>query len=265
MSDKKIIEEEEEREIDERPRIRYVGDPDARDIDADVPPRAPVSRYRRIVREVRRPSSLSILMGLLIGILIAAGVYYYYLGHRSFNSDISELRSTSKDAATTAAVKTAFSLNKQLNDDSISVNTANGVVTLNGQVSSAEDRQEAEAVAHNTRGVTQVVNNISITSAGQNEARVKDLENEKQGLESKTADLQTESRLLEALLATEALKGQQVKVNVNNQVATLQGIVDTPQQRDIAIATAQHIAGVREVKSDQLVVRYQQAAEPPQQ
>jgi hyperosmotically inducible periplasmic protein len=252
MADRRIIEERQDYDDGIRPRI-IGGDPNRR---------GRVSRHTRIIRDVRRPSFLSILLGLLIAGALGAGFYYYSYGNRSLDADFSDLRSTSKDAATTAAVKAAFSLKKQIDSGRIDVDTSSGVVTLKGQVDSEENRQVAERVARNTRGVSQVVNNIAISPTGQDQEKIKSLEQERASLSSQTDDLSTKSRVLEALLGTEALKGQQIKVEVVNRVATLGGVVDNQQQKDIAIATAQNISGVTEVKADQLLVRYQQAVDP---
>lgn len=242
---RRIIEEREYYDKDDRYRERL--------IDPDVPRRRRRSRYA--FREWRRPSALPIFLLLLLVGAIAAGVYFYYYGNRSLGSDIGQLRDTSESAATTAAVKTAFSLNKNLNDDNIDVDSDNGVVTLNGVVNSAEDKQLAEQVARNTRGVHNVVNNIAITEEGQNLQRVRDLE-------SQSKDLEVHNKVLEALLANDELKGQDIKVKVVDQIVTLTGAVDTQQQKNVASGIAKNIDGVREVKDSDLKVRYEQAAEP---
>lgn len=46
---------------------------------------------------------------------------------------------------------------------SVEVNVTNGVVTLAGPVSTAEERQKIEAVARAAEGVTSVTNNIQVT------------------------------------------------------------------------------------------------------
>jgi hyperosmotically inducible protein len=47
---------------------------------------------------------------------------------------------------------------------SVEVNVTNGVVTLAGPVSTAEERQKIEAVARAAEGVTSVTNNIQVTA-----------------------------------------------------------------------------------------------------
>ncbi|MEW6730510.1 MAG: BON domain-containing protein [Acidobacteriota bacterium] len=208
-------------------------------------------RGRYWVRRVRRPSFFSVLVGLLIAGIIAGAIYFYYYGNRSLRSDLNLVRSTSQDTATTAAVKTTFSLNKQLQDDSINVDSANGIVTLNGEVNSSQDRQLAEDLARNTRGVQRVVNNLTIAAAARTAQQVQDLE--------------LKANVLAALLANDALKGQDIRAEVKDRVVMLTGSVETELQKNIATATAQQITGVREVKDEQLSVRFQRTTEPSSQ
>lgn len=69
------------------------------------------------------------------------------------------------DAAITARVKTRLMRDPEINSFHIDVDTVDGRVALNGKVSSAEQRTEAEKLARGTQGVRQVVNLIQV--AGQ--------------------------------------------------------------------------------------------------
>jgi osmotically-inducible protein OsmY len=244
------------------------------DIDPDIgvdPRLAPPPRRRWYSRReryveghpVRRgPSAWPILLGLLIAGAIGAGLYYYYWGDRSINSDISTLSDRSKDAATTAAVKTQLELNKELSDDEINVDTSNGLVTLNGVVNAAQDKQVAEQLARNTRGVTNVQNNLAITEAAQTQEKVKDLE-------MQAKDLETQNKVIESIYSNDTLRGQDIKARVKDQVVTLEGEVDTPEQKNTAVSAARQVSGVRQVQDQGLRVSYDQpyqqpAAPPPQ-
>jgi osmotically-inducible protein OsmY len=248
---KKIIEERHD-EID--PDIGVDPRVDPRYRERRVDPVVPAKRSwysRREVSGRRGPSFLPIFFILLLAGLTAAGFYYYYYGDRSLSSDINTLSENSKDAATTAAVKTSLSLNKQLVDDSINVDTTNNVVTLNGEVNSIEDKKLAEELARSTRGVGSVVNNLAITTAGRTEQRVEDLE--------------VQTKVLEALFSNDSLRGQEIKARVEDKVVILEGKVDTQEHKDIAVSTARRISGVREVKDENLKVNFVQppATVPP--
>ncbi|HEY8461432.1 MAG TPA: BON domain-containing protein [Blastocatellia bacterium] len=69
---------------------------------------------------------------------------------------------TATDAAVTTAVKNRLATDPATSGARINVDTANGVVTLSGSVSTAAEKAEAERIARNTQGVTQVVNNINV-------------------------------------------------------------------------------------------------------
>jgi hyperosmotically inducible periplasmic protein len=246
---RKVIEEERE-EYDPDVKVDPRVEPRYSRVDRTVP--AKRSWYRGYIeRDKHGPSFLSILLGLLVAGAIAAGVYYYYYGHRSWRSDLTTLSEGSKDAATTAAVKTSIELNKQLSDDSISVDTNNGVVSLNGQVNSMEDKQRAEEVARNTRGVQEVVNNLAVTTAGKNEQRVEDLE--------------IQTKVVEAIYSNDSLRGQDIKARVDNKVVNLEGRVNTQEQKDTALAAAQRVSGVSKVEDNIQVNNLQPVAPPPSQ
>jgi hyperosmotically inducible protein len=53
----------------------------------------------------------------------------------------------------------------------ISVNSTNGVVTLSGMVSSADQKSKAEAVAKSVPHVTRVVNNLQVASTNSSRVR----------------------------------------------------------------------------------------------
>ena len=69
------------------------------------------------------------------------------------------------DAAITARVKAKLIADPEVKGFQIDVDTVDGRVALNGKVSSAEQRSEAEDLARGTQGVRQVVNLIQV--AGQ--------------------------------------------------------------------------------------------------
>jgi osmotically-inducible protein OsmY len=69
----------------------------------------------------------------------------------------------SGDAKITKNVQAQFQQHPELSSpNSISVQTLNNVVYLSGEVSAGEFSTVAESVAHRVRGVTKVVNSISV-------------------------------------------------------------------------------------------------------
>ena len=78
---------------------------------------------------------------------------------------ITSVEETSKDAATTARVKTALALSKSVSAFDINVDTRQGVVKLRGQVPSEEMKLVAERVAQGVEGVLSVENILTVTGA----------------------------------------------------------------------------------------------------
>jgi osmotically-inducible protein OsmY len=78
------------------------------------------------------------------------------------------MKETSSDAALTAKVKTALTLNKRIPAGRINVESADGIVTLRGDVDRDESRTLAGAVAEDTPGALEVRNHIYVTSPGHN-------------------------------------------------------------------------------------------------
>ena len=68
----------------------------------------------------------------------------------------------SVDTALTAEIKGKFLLEKDLDSFDIKVKTSHGVVILRGQVESEHQSALAERIARETKGVSRVVNKISV-------------------------------------------------------------------------------------------------------
>jgi hyperosmotically inducible periplasmic protein len=68
------------------------------------------------------------------------------------------------DAAITASVKSTLVANKAVNLTRIDVDTNNGVVSLNGVVDSAQQKDRAEQLTRRVDGVRGINNNLQISS-----------------------------------------------------------------------------------------------------
>lgn len=70
------------------------------------------------------------------------------------------------DAAITTEVKAKLAADVELSTiTGIEVDTANGVVTLAGEVANPEVKRRAEEIAKNVAGVVSVTNNIQVSGA----------------------------------------------------------------------------------------------------
>ena len=75
---------------------------------------------------------------------------------------VNEAQRATANAALTAKIKSKMALDDVVDAAAIDVDTTNGVVTLTGRVSSAEERTRAVTLARQTEGVRNVVDNLSV-------------------------------------------------------------------------------------------------------
>jgi hyperosmotically inducible periplasmic protein len=204
-----------------------------------------------------RPRSI---ITAVVTVLIIAGAVYYFYGYRNrdISSDFSAVKDYTEDAGTTAAVKSALALNKQLASLDIHVSSTNNAatkdnnVTLTGKVPTEEDKRVAEEVARSTKGVAEVVNNLEV------ESKPQAANPEKQYV----PDLEIKAAVLQSILNNPSLKTQQIKVDVYNGAVKLTGSVKTPTQKSDAESAARAITNVREVDSNALAVTSSGAGQP---
>jgi hyperosmotically inducible protein len=73
-----------------------------------------------------------------------------------------QVQRAAADAGLTAKIKSKMALDDTIEARNIDVDTANGVVTLNGFVRNAQGRDRALQLARETEGVTSVVDHLAI-------------------------------------------------------------------------------------------------------
>lgn len=201
----------------------------------------------------------SIITAAVTVLLIAGAVYYFYgYRQRDISSDFNAAREYTEDAGTTAAVKSAIALNKQLAALDIHVSSANNVetkdnnVTLTGHVPTEDDKRAAEETARSTKGVASVVNNLEVAPV------IQGANQEKQYV----PDLEIKAAVLQSILNNPSLKSQEIKVDVYNGEVHLTGSVRTSTQKADAESAARAIVNVRDVDSNALAVTNAGAGQP---
>ena len=128
-------------------------------------------------RTVARQGTSVAAVILLIVLVLALGWMTYLVSTRgwdqarediksSFQSAAYAAKETSRDAALTSKVKTAFALSKRIPSDKISVDSEGQVVTLRGEVPSDDIRDLAESIARDVPGVSEVHNHLFAVSSG---------------------------------------------------------------------------------------------------
>lgn len=148
-------------------------------------------------------------------------------------------RRSATDATVTTAVKNKLAADPTTSAARINVDTSNGVVTLSGAVPTAAEKSEAERIARNTQGVTQVVNNITVERG----------ESANGGTLSDAAILTS----IKSQLVTNGIIG--TNVDVKNGEVTITGEVANAQEKSKAEEIARQASGVKSVKNQLTIKR----------
>ncbi len=141
------------------------------------------------------------------------------------------------DAAITAKVKTALAADPTAKAYEINVDTANGVVQLNGFVDDQNAKQAAERVARHEKGVKSVRNNLEIKQANRSVGEAVD-------------DNALTAKVKAALAADSTTKAYQINVDVNEGRVALGGFVDSEEGKSNASRVARSVHGVKSVENN---------------
>ena len=148
-------------------------------------------------------------------------------------------RRSATDTTVTTAVKNKLAADPTTSAVRINVDTSNGVVTLSGAVPTAAEKSEAERIARNTQGVTQVVNNITVERG----------EGANGGTLSDAAILTS----IKSQFVANGIIG--TNVDVKNGEVTITGEVDNAQEKSKAEQIARQASGVKSVKNQLTIKR----------
>jgi osmotically-inducible protein OsmY len=152
---------------------------------------------------------------------------------------------TQPDPWITAKIQAKYFVDDDVKARNIDVTTQNGIVTLQGVVSSEAERRQAIAIARNTDGVREVTDQLRIdTAIGRSDRRA-----------ASAPDVATVDRpdpwitmKIQAKYLLDAdVKGRQIDVDTRNGVVTLKGTVDNAQQKQEAEQIARETEGVKRV------------------
>ena len=158
----------------------------------------------------------------------------------------------------TTKIQAQYFVNPEIKPWNIDVTTSGaGVVTLEGEVDSAEDKAEAVRIATGTEGVTRVEDRLKVDrDAGRDTAATRETEPRAARETATAADVEPPDAWLTAKIQSKYfidtdVKGRRIDVDTQNGVVTLTGSVGSEAERRQAVALARNTDGVREVK-DQL-------------
>ena len=152
----------------------------------------------------------------------------------------------------TTKIQAQYFINPEIKPWNIDVTTSNkGVVLLEGEVDSTDDKAEAVRIARATEGVTRVDDRLRVKGATDKPASGSDTPGAVPNLSR--PDPWLTAKVQSKYFLDDDVKGHEIDVDTNAGVVTLTGNVETQAQRRQAVALARNTEGVREVV-DQLKV-----------
>jgi len=157
------------------------------------------------------------------------------------------------DSSITTKIKADFVNEKSLKGSDIDVDTNEHVVTLKGTVASAAGKARAEQIAKHTKGVTKVVDNLTIAPEKETgtSGTMKKAEEKTKDAVSATGEVIDDAWITTKIKADyvneDALKGSDINVDTNNHVVTLKGTVASLAGKTRAQEIAKTTKGVNRV------------------
>src|SRR5450631_1130100 len=149
------------------------------------------------------------------------------------------VRAAGTDSRIESSAAKSYTFKTYLKDDSIKVESKDGVVTLTGTVADASHKSMAENTVASLPGVTSVVNQLQIT--GQQPAE--------------HSDAWITTKVKTALLFHRNVSATGTTVYTKNGVVTLQGEAGSVAQKELTTEYAKDIDNVKEVKNEMTIAK----------
>lgn len=168
---------------------------------------------------------------------------------------------TIDDATITGSVKTKLLADSRTKAFDINVDTARGVVTLNGGADSQAAKRAAGQLAASATGVVRVDNRLVVAPEGserRQQANTETASGRVRDALDDTGDTVDDawitSKVKSQFLADQDIKGLDISVETRDNVVTLSGIAHSKHNRQRAIEIARATKGVRSVQATRLRV-----------
>lgn len=188
--------------------------------------------------EQRGQSVIGTIVSVVLVFLVVMGVWYYvHQKNGSVMAAWSSIKESSEDTATTTKVRTALKLSKHVSPFDIDVKTKQGAVNLTGQVPSEEVKAMAGVIAQDTSGVKELHNNVVVDPGTRPNP-------EASRLTERVADLEIKSIVEDTLRKNPELKDRPIELVVRERKVSLNGVVDTESQKNLAQQIAWGVQGV---------------------
>ena len=204
--------------------------------------------------EQRGQSVIGTIVSVVLVFLVVMGVWYYvHQKNGSVMAAWSSIKESSEDTATTTKVRTALKLSKHVSPFDIDVKTKQGAVNLSGQVPSEEVKAMAGVIAQDTSGVKELHNNLVVDPGTRPNP-------EASRLTERVADLEIKSIIEDTLRKNPELKDRPIELAVRERKVSLNGVVDTESQKNLAQQIAWGVQGVVAVANNLSVTTPSNAA-----
>jgi hyperosmotically inducible protein len=155
------------------------------------------------------------------------------------------------DAGITTSVKSKLAADDTVKAYQIDVDTKDRVVTLTGRVNTQAAKDQAVAIARDTQGVTNVVDNLTVAPEQTAGAQAREKADDAAATAGRAGDAITDAALTTAVktkfLADTTVSGLSIDVDTSNGVVTLTGKVRSARERDRALEIARGTDGVKSV------------------
>jgi hyperosmotically inducible protein len=160
------------------------------------------------------------------------------------------------DAGITTNVKAKLIADDLVKARELNVDTKNRVVTLTGTVRSAEEETRALQIARNTKGVSDVVDQVTVVLPGEpgtapTSGRLGEPGVPEPGL---VTDISITGAVKAKLLADPGVGGLRIDVDTRDRVVTLTGTVNSAGEKALAVELAGKVDNVARVE-DRLTVK----------
>ncbi|GAB7530525.1 BON domain-containing protein [Pseudomonas sp. 3A(2025)] len=156
-----------------------------------------------------------------------------------------------EDATLVATIKSKLLWSNASQALEVDVASADGVVTLKGRAQSPEAKELAGNLASNTDGVASVNNLLSLSAADSIAAKTQP---QTLSTTEQMSDVWVTSKVKSSLIYSRNLDGMNIKVDTREGVVTLNGMVASFAEKELAVEIARNIRGVKGVNADALKV-----------
>jgi osmotically-inducible protein OsmY len=179
---------------------------------------------------------------------------------RTMEQRTEQAQAAIKDAWLQGKLESALLFNEYLNSFAINTDVKNGVASLRGTVESDIDRDLAGEIAESIEGITKVHNELAVDKAKTQAAKSSKDAQQREGFKQSVINATLTARVKTQLLMNGNTSGTAINVDSKDGVVTLSGVVDSDQERELAVRIASNTNGTQSV-NDQLIVEPEEDAE----